>query len=464
MPASILILDDESTLRTFLTRALHDQGYDTLPAATVAEALDLVHTRHIDCALLDQNLPDGRGLDVLRALKKVDADLPVIVMTGYGSLDGVKAAIRQGAYDYLTKPVDLTELKRLLGQALETVGLRREIRRLRADQLQQANDVVVGRSPAMHEITHLIQRVAASPVSVLIQGESGTGKEIIARLIYHNSQRAAQSFIAINCAAIPEHLLESELFGYEAGAFTGAKRQKKGIIELADRGTLFLDEIGSMKPDMQAKLLRVLETRELRRLGGTQDTRIDLRVIAATNRDLRAAIDSGDFREDLYWRLSVVEIDLPPLRDRVEDIDLFVAKFVSDFARAFGKDIRGVSPDALAALRAHRWPGNVRELRNVVERAAILCEGPEITTDHLPADLVTPRAPAAAPRSPTSLPAEGVDLKRTVAELEHQLILQALEQSGGNQTAAAVILKISRDELRYRLQKYRNENGQMERG
>ena len=461
MPASILILDDESTLRTFLTRTLHDQGYETLPAATVADALDLVHTRHIDCALLDQNLPDGRGLDVLRALKKVDADLPVIVMTGYGSLDGVKAAIRQGAYDYVTKPVDLTELKRLLGQALETVGLRREIRRLRADQLQQASDVVIGRSSAMHEITHLIQRVAASPVSVLIQGESGTGKEIVARLIYHNSQRAAQSFIAINCAAIPEHLLESELFGYEAGAFTGAKRQKKGIIELADRGTLFLDEIGSMKLEMQAKLLRVLETRELRRLGGTQDTRVDLRVIAATNRDLRAAIETGEFREDLYWRLAVVEIDLPPLRDRVEDIDLFVAKFVSDFARLFAKDIRDVSPEALEALRSHRWPGNVRELRNVLERAAILCEGPEISLEHLPADLVAHhKAAPATPRPGAILPPGGVDLKRTVADLEHQLITQAMEQAGGNQTLAAQILSISRDELRYRLQKRRGAERQ----
>jgi len=461
VPASILILDDESTLRTFLTRALHDQGYETLPAATVADALDLVHTRHIDCALLDQNLPDGRGLDVLRALKKVDADLPVIVMTGYGSLDGVKAAIRQGAYDYLTKPVDLTELKRLLGQALETVGLRREIRRLRADQLQQASDVVIGRSSAMHEITHLIQRVAASPVSVLIQGESGTGKEIVARLIYHNSQRAAQSFIAINCAAIPEHLLESELFGYEAGAFTGAKRQKKGIIELADRGTLFLDEIGSMKLEMQAKLLRVLETRELRRLGGTQDTRVDLRVIAATNRDLRVAIETGEFREDLYWRLAVVEIDLPPLRDRVEDIDLFVAKFVSDFARVFAKDIRDVSPEALEALRRHRWPGNVRELRNVLERAAILCEGPEITLEHLPADLVAHHKAAPSPLQPgVALPPGGVDLKRTVADLEYQLITQAMEQSGGNQTLAAQILNISRDELRYRLQKRRDAERQ----
>lgn len=455
MPASILILDDEQTLRTFLSQTLQDQGYETLPAGTVAEALDLVHTRHIDCALLDQNLPDGRGLDVLRALKQVDEDLPVIVMTGYGSFDGVKAAMRLHAYDYLTKPVDLTELKRLLGQALEMVDLRREIRRLREDQFQQTGDVIIGRSAAMREITHLIQRVAASPASVLIQGESGTGKEVVARLIYHNSPRAAQSFIAINCAAIPEHLLESELFGYEAGAFTGAKRQKKGLIELADRGTLFLDEIGSMRPDMQAKLLRVLETRELRRLGGTHDTRVDLRVIAATNRDLRAAIEAGEFREDLYWRLSVVEIDLPPLRDRVEDIDLFVAKFVSDFARAFGKDIQGVTSDALEALRRHRWPGNVRELRNVMERAAILCEGHEITLDHLPADLVAHRHAAPVAPQAGALPPDGVNLKQAVADLEYQLILQALHQTEGNQTLAAQRLHISRDELRYRIQKYK---------
>ncbi len=457
MTASILVVDDEKTLRGFLERSLRDQGYETLGAGSVAEALDLVHTRHIDCALLDQNLPDGVGLDILRALKELDNDLPVIFLTGYGSMDGVKKAIRQGAYDYLTKPPDLVELQRLLGQALETVDLKREIRRLRETQLRETADFVIGRSPRMREIVRLVQRVAPGPTSILIQGESGTGKEVIAKLVHRSSQRAAHPFIAINCAAIPDHLLESELFGYEAGAFTGAKRQKKGLIEAADRGTLFLDEMGAMRLDMQAKLLRVLETRELRRLGGTQSIRVDVRVVSATNRDLRAAVEAGEFREDLYWRLSVVEVTLPPLRERREDMDTFIARFVTEFSRQFNKEIRGIAPDALDALRSHRWPGNVRELRNVLERAAILCEGQDITLNHLPADLVADhRANRAAPADAETLPAEGLDLKRVMAEMEAHLVLEAVRRANGNQTLAAQLLRISRDELRYRLQKYRD--------
>ena len=438
---------------------LHGEGYDTLPAASVAEALELIQTRHIDCALIDQNLPDGNGLTVLAALKSLDADVPVVMLTGYGSVDSVKTALRQGVYDYLTKPPDLTQLRAVFQKALENLNLRREIRRLRSEQLATDDDVILGHSVAMREVERVIQRVAPTTASVLIQGESGTGKEITALLLHRNSPRDNRPFIAINCAAIPEQLLESELFGYEAGAFTGAKRQKKGLIELADGGTLFLHEIGSMPLAMQAKLLRVLETRQIRRLGGTQDIRVDLRLIAATNRDLRAAIESAAFREDLFWRLSVVEIHLPPLRERAEDIDLFVAQFVANFARDAGKDIRGVSPAAMEALRSHRWPGNIRELRNVIERAVILCDGPEIKPNHLPAEIAADQqAPVlVVGRAVPALPPEGIDLKRTVGELEHRLVEQAMERAGGNQTLAAQLLGLSRDELRYRLNKYKKE-------
>ncbi|MCW5850702.1 MAG: sigma-54-dependent Fis family transcriptional regulator [Anaerolineae bacterium] len=456
MPASILVVDDEVTLRYFLERSLRDQGYETLSAGTVADALDLVYTRQIDCALLDQHLPDGVGFDVLRALKEVDADLPIIVLTGYGSLDSVKTAFRYGVFDYLTKPPDLVELKRLVGQALQSVDMRRAVRRHQAAPSPPSADLVMGRNRTMREIVRLVQRVAVQSTNVLIQGESGTGKDVVANLVHRLSPRAERKFVAINCAAIPDHLLESELFGYEAGAFTGARRQKKGLIEEADKGTLFLDEIGAMRPDLQAKLLRVLESREFRRLGGTTDIRVDVRLVSATNRDLQAAVAAGEFREDLYWRLSVIPIHLPPLRERLEDIDLLIAKFISEFARLFGKEIHGVAPEALQALHSHHWPGNIRELRNVIERAAILCDGPELTTAHLPSDLMTsPPRPQVVGRSDSpQLPPTGLDLKSVVADLELDLIHQALERAGGNQTLAAQLLHISRDELRYRLKKY----------
>ncbi len=457
MTASILVVDDEVTLRYFLERSLRDQGYETLSAGTVADALDLVYSRQIDCALLDQHLPDGVGFDVLRALKEVDADLPIIVLTGYGSLDSVKTAFRYGVFDYLTKPPDLTELNRLVGQALQNVDVRREVRRQRVAPPPAPGDLVMGRNPAMREIMRLVQRVAVQSTNVLIQGESGTGKDVLANLIHRLSPRAKQPFVPINCAAIPDHLLESELFGYEAGAFTGARKQKKGLIELADKGTLFLDEIGSLRLDLQAKLLRVLESREFRRVGGTTDIHVDVRLVSATNRDLQAAVAASEFREDLFWRLRVIPIKLPPLRERIEDIDLLIAKFISEFAREFGKEIRGVAPDALQALHGHRWPGNIRELRNVIERAAILCDGPEITAAHLPPDLVisAPRPDVVGRAEGPHLPPTGLDLKSVVAELELDLIHQALERAGGNQTFAAQLLHISRDELRYRLKKYR---------
>jgi two-component system NtrC family response regulator len=296
--------------------------------------------------------------------------------------------------------------------------------------------------------------VAQGNATVLIQGESGTGKEIVANAIHRQSQRADKPFTVINCAAIPADLLESELFGFEAGAFTGAQRRKKGLLEVADKGTLFLDEIGEMKAETQAKILRVLETRTLRRVGGTSDIKVDVRFIAATNRDLRAAVREGTFREDLYYRLQVMVIDLPPLRERMEDLELFVSAFIDEFNQAMGKNVTDVSQEALAQMKHYHWPGNIRELRNVIERGLVLCDGREIQMGHLPAELSDRPVTPGGPRAPYTDLSEGTSLEDMVSQLERRLIEEALTKTGGNQTEAAEILSISRDQLRYRLEKY----------
>jgi DNA-binding NtrC family response regulator len=371
--------------------------------------------------------------------------------------------MKLGAYDYMKKPYNLDTLLLVAAKALEASAMRREIRRLRRETRNRyALTWIVGETPQMKAIAQLLMRVAPTNASVLLQGESGTGKEVVANAIHQQSNRAERAFVALNCAAIPDALLESELFGYEPGAFTGAHKQKKGLIEAADGGTLFLDEISGMKPEMQTKLLRVLETRTLRRVGGTRDIKVDIRIIAASNQDLVKAIREGTFREDLYYRLGVVTVNLPPLRERIVDLPLFIAAFIDDYNQSTGRNITGVSADALRLLKAYSWPGNIRELRNVVERAVILCDGDEIRPQHLPAEIV------ACQPSPTPAPAEakgdsvppnghGLNLKEAVARLEEDLIRRALALADGNQTRAANTLGISRDELRYRLRKYQLE-------
>ncbi len=454
MGGVILIIDDEETLSYFLKESLSEEGYEVLLARTGGEGLKLLDENEIDLVLLDLKLPDIEGSEVLKEIKASGGEMPVMMLTGYGTIDSAVEAMKLGAYDYIEKPPDLTALKLIVARALESWALRQEIRRLRT-QREEELTWIVGQSPEMKSIARLVERIAPSKATVLIQGESGTGKEVIARAIHRQSDRRDKRFVAINCAAIPEALLESELFGYEAGAFTDAKRRKKGIFEMADGGTLFLDEISGMRLEMQAKLLRVLEWENLRRLGGTKDIKVDLRVIAATNRDIKGLIEEGGFREDLFYRLSVVVIDVPPLRERVKDIDLFVAAFVADFSESMGKGVRGISEEAMRLLRGYGWPGNVRELRNVIERAVILCEGEEIEPRHLPAEIVErQRIPRPIPGLELSLGEEGIDLKRTVAEFEKRMIEEALQKTGGNQSQAARLLGISRDILRYSLQKY----------
>jgi two-component system response regulator AtoC len=455
MNERILIIDDQETLCYFLSESLEEKGYQAIATYTAAQGLEVVTRQQIDLVLLDLKLPDGDGLDVLYEIRKVDSTLPVIVLTGHAGVESAVQAMKLGAYDYLEKPINLEELSIAAEKALESRAMRQEIQRLR---LQQGKDheFIVGDNKQMQDIMRLIERVAPTKASLLIQGESGTGKEVVAQAVHRLGPRSKKGFVPINCAAIPDNLVETELFGYEEGAFTDARRPKPGLIEMADGGTLFLDEISTLKPGLQAKLLRVLETETVRRVGGMKDIPVDLRVIAATNRDLREAIQERDFREDLYYRLSVVVVDIPPLRERVEDIDKFAAAFVADFNTARATSVQGISADALRLLRQYEWPGNVRELRNVIERAMILCSGDLINVSDLPAEIIS-KEPAMAfegnvlPIPPVS---EGVDLEAVLTSIKKRMMLEALEQAHGNKSQAARLLGLSRDQFNYGMKKF----------
>jgi two-component system response regulator AtoC len=451
----ILIVDDEETLCYFLKASLEEKGYQASTAYTAAEGLDVVTKRQIDLVLLDLMLPDGDGLDVLDEIRRVDSNLPVIVLTGHAGIESAVRAMKLGAYDYLEKPINLEELSITAAKALESRAMRQEIRRLRHQQ-DGDHQFIVGDNKQMKEILHLIERLAPTKASVLVQGESGTGKEVVAQAIHRLSPRAKKGFLAINCAAIPDSLVETELFGHEKGSFTDAIEEKLGLIEMADGGTLFLDEISTLKLELQAKLLRVLETETVRRVGGVKDIPVDLRVIAATNRDLRQAIKDGEFRGDLYYRLSVMVINIPPLRERVEDIDKFAAAFVADFNKSTFKNVQGISDDALRLLRQYEWPGNVRELRNVIERAMILCSGDMIHVGDLPAEIVSMEPSMAFEGNVVPIPpvAEGIDMEAMVSGIKKRMMMEALAQTQGNKSQAARLLGLSRDQLNYGLKKY----------
>jgi two-component system response regulator AtoC len=458
MSATLLLVDDEEKARFFLSRSLSKEGYEILTARTVAEALSLAQEYPLDLALVDLMLPDGDGLTILQAAKLHNPDLPVIIFTGYGAVSSAVQAIKLGAYDYIEKPVDITKLKVTISKALETLALRREINRLQtAPGSGPGPGLIVGHTRAMQQVAELMARVAPTKASILIQGETGTGKEVVARTLHRQSKRSSGPFVPINCAAIPDALLESELFGYERGAFTGAHRRKRGVIEEADHGTLLLDEIGALKSEMQGKLLRVLETHTLRRVGGQADIAVDLRILAATNTNLQAAVADRRFREDLYYRLRVMELSLPPLRERVEDLELFIATFLSELNQTLGKQIRGVSQQALALMKAYHWPGNIRELRNVLERAAILCDEEEIQPAHLPQEItgsLARKLSSATPFPPYRLPRDGLDLESTIAALEESLLRQALDQAEGDFHLAADLLSLPEKELQEKMENY----------
>jgi DNA-binding NtrC family response regulator len=447
MPAAtILVVDDESLIRWTLAERLSQDGHTVVEADTAKAALARFGP-DIDLVLLDFKLPDSDGLQVLKTLKAQDPDVPVILLTAFSSIETAVEAMKQGAYHYANKPFNLDELSLVVQKALETTRLRREVKVLRASRSEPyAISRIVGDSEPMTRLKALLQRVASSPAStVLLRGESGTGKDLAAKTIHYNSERASKPFMNITCSALPDALLESELFGHERGAFTDARNQKIGLLESADGGTVFLDEIGEMVPALQAKLLRFLEEKAFKRVGGAADVRVDVRVIAATNRDLEEAVKAGGFREDLYYRLNVMQITLPSLREHPSDVPLLVNYYMDLFNREFRKNIRGVTPDAMELLKGYRWPGNIRELRNAVERAMLLADSDQLTPDLLPVG-----AGRGTAVQTMELPHEGVNLDT----LERELVVQALKRTGGNQTKAAALLGLNRDQIRYRIEKF----------
>ena len=387
MSATILIVDDEENARLNIGSFLSTRGYEVIGAATLAEARQHLHRGAADIILLDVQLPDGYGPSLLEEIARLPVRPPVLMITAYGDVEMAVEAMRNGAHDFLQKPIQLAQLEKSIQRAQEIVALRRELQHLRQAQRQQLN-FVSSNNPAMQMVFHQAQRAANTSVSVLITGETGTGKEVLANAIHQMGPRANQPFIAINCAAIQSTMLEAELFGYEAGAFTGAEKRKLGLMEVADGGILFLDEISSIPIEMQAKLLRALEERAFRRVGGTNLIRIDVQILAASNRDLLAMMADGRFREDVYYRLKVVDLHLPPLRERKEDIPELVGAFIRQNNPRMGLNITDLTPRAMQALIAHTWPGNIRELRNVLERAMLFCDDPAIDLPHLPAELL----------------------------------------------------------------------------
>jgi two-component system, NtrC family, response regulator AtoC len=450
---TVLIVDDDRFVRMALCEALAAWSYQTIEAGTVRDGKKAFTDEEPPIVLLDIDLPDGSGLDILTFIKESNPDTIVVMITGNVDVENSVAALRGGAHDFIGKPVRVDELRVTLRNAFETRKLRKEVKRIRLESAGKFSfDDIIGESESLKKAIDLGRRVAASDVaSILLNGETGTGKDLFARAIHYASPRADAPYLAINCAALPATLIESELFGYEKGAFTDAKQKKEGLFEQAHGGTIFLDEIGEMELSLQAKLLRVLEESTFRRVGGLKDIKLDARVIAASNRNLKQESEAGNFRLDLYFRLSVIQLDIPPLRNRGNDV-LLLAQYYIDKAnqKRLGKKLKGLSPQVEQIFRNYAWTGNVRELRNVIERSSILEDGEIVTAAHLPADMLGEQIlNAAAHPCGIVLPAEGVPLET----VEFDLAKQAVERTGGNLTRAAKLLHISRDQIRYKLKK-----------
>lgn len=448
MKPVILVVDDEPLQRDIMRTILEGEGYPVETAASGAEALMKMKSTPADLVLTDLKMTGMDGLELLAAMPRGAVPPPVIIVTAHGTIDSAVEAVRSGAFDYLTKPLDKTRLLLAVDKASERIAILKENNRLKQELYGRFRlDGIIAHSPAMHRVISLLQKVSDSSSTVMLLGESGSGKELAARAIHYNSPRRSRPFTAVNCAAIPDALFENELFGHEAGAYTSAVGRRQGLFEISDGGTLFLDEIGDLPMAMQSKLLRVLQDREVRRIGGKQAVRVDVRIVTATNKDLESAVDRGTFREDLFYRLNVVTIELPPLRERREDIVPLVEHYLQKFSTEFGRPAREIEPDAMRLLIEHRWPGNVRQLAAVMERAVLLSDGPVLTREDV-ANRLQPRK--AADPNRLELPEEGLDLEA----FEKEMIRKALVRTDGMATRAAKLLNMSYKTFLYRVEKY----------
>jgi DNA-binding NtrC family response regulator len=454
---NLLVVDDERTLRFTLKESLAEEGYRVETAADVAEAMSLIERDEFHVALVDQKLPDESGIELLRRIKAKRPETQVIIMTAFGKFANAVEATRAGCYDYVGKPFELDHIKIVIGNALKELRLSEEVARLRAVERRRAGStLIVGGSTRMARVFEMIRKAAATGSStVLLQGETGVGKELLAREVHELGPSREGPFVEVNCSAIQETLLESELFGHDRGAFTDAKRAKKGLMEMANGGTLFMDEIGEMSLGLQAKLLRALEAKRFRRVGGTSDIHVDMRIVAATNKDLKSLVEQQRFREDLYYRLDVIRIGVPPLRERPEDVPALVDYFISNYNRELGKAVKGATDEAMGLLMAYRWPGNVRELRNVIERTLLLESDEWILPEHLPVEIVGVSGSGTQVLEARLHTEGGVT---TLAQAERVAIEMALGHAGGNKTRAAEALGISRQTLRTKLKEYRIES------
>ena len=452
----VLVIDDERLIRWSLEEHLSQEGFEVFTAEDGEKGLKIVEEEHPEAVFLDIRLPGMNGMEVLEKIKEIDKGTVVIMITAYGDVDTAVKAMKLGAFDYISKPFNLDEMVIILNKALENQELKQEVHRFRHKMKGEYTiDRMVGRSEKMLMVFDLVKKIAQSETTtILIQGESGTGKDLVAKAIHYQSSRADKPFMEINCTSLPDTLVESELFGHEKGAFTDAKSLKRGLFELADGGTVLLDEIGDLQPAAQAKLLRAIEDKTFKRVGGVRDIRVDVRVIGTTNKDLERAVLEGRFREDLYYRLKIIPLYLPPLRERMEDLPLLVEHFINKFNQEFRKKVKGISKEALDALMKYHWPGNVRELKNVIERAMILMTGDVIQPEDIPLEVggekrLQPCIPIEQ-EAPFFIPPGGIDLKG----LEQELIKKALEVCQGNRSRAARLLGVSRDTLKYRMKKF----------
>ncbi len=449
----ILVVDDERFITESLARHLRNAGCDVITAHTGEDGIEQYRSESPDIVLLDLNMPGMGGMETLKNLRAINSDSVVIIITAHGDVETAVSAIKMGAYDFVEKPFELDRITVLVRKAIETAKLKREVQYFRSEKFDTYSfSNIVGESDAIRDVISLAKKIASSEANtILIQGESGTGKSLLARTIHYNSHRASDPFVEVTCTAIPEALIESELFGHEKGAFTDAKASKKGLFEFANGGTIYLDEIGDIKLSTQAKLLRALEEKTFKRVGGLKDIKVNLRIIATTNKnDLEAAVKDGSFRADLYYRLKVLPIFIPPLRERKEDIIPLAMFHIGKFNREFKKNIRSISQEAQELLIQYPWHGNARELRNVIERIFILEETDTIRPEHLSTEILNHRDDSLTPASAVAFPSEGISLK----DVEKELISKALQKVSGNQTRAARLLGITRDALRYKMQKF----------